>query len=91
MTRNKKHIFCPLGVPKTFLIFGESGGTSRPHQLAEWFGLCDLVAERDRKRKYLLYTQQYTCHEHHAYNSDGIHHQTQNILFHNRTILRVLL
>ena len=37
------------------------------------------------KSKYLLYTQQYTCHEHHAYNSDGVHHQTQNILFHNHS------
>ena len=37
-----------IGVPKQFLIFGESGGTSRPYQLAEWFGLCDLVGERDR-------------------------------------------
>ena len=35
------------GVPKTFLIFGESGGTSRFYQLAEWFGLRDLVAERE--------------------------------------------
>ena len=26
---------------------GESGGTSRPYQLAERFGFCDLVAERD--------------------------------------------
>lgn len=26
---------------------GESGGTSRPYQLAEWFDLCDLVAERE--------------------------------------------
>ena len=26
---------------------GESGGTSRLYQLAEWFGLCDLVAERE--------------------------------------------
>ncbi len=40
-----------MGSPKTFLIFGESGGTSRPHQLAEWFGLCDLVAERDCKKQ----------------------------------------
>ena len=40
-----------MGFPKTFLIFGESGGTSRPHQLAEWFGLCDLVAERDCKKQ----------------------------------------
>ena len=38
-----------------------------------------------RTSKYLLYTQQYSCHEHHSNNSDGIHHQTQNILFHNHS------
>ena len=27
---------------------GESGGTSRPYQLAERFGHCDLVAEREK-------------------------------------------
>ncbi len=37
------------------------------------------------KKRYILYTQQYSCYEHHSYNPDGIHHQTQNILFHNRT------
>ena len=47
-----KHIFYFfMGSQKTFLIFGESGGTSRPHQLAEWFGLCDLVAERECKKQ----------------------------------------
>ena len=36
----------PLGSPQ-ILICGGSGGTSRFHQLTKWFGLCDLVAERD--------------------------------------------
>ena len=35
-----------MGSPE-ILIFGESGGTSCPYQLAEWFGICNLVAERD--------------------------------------------
>jgi len=36
-----------FGVPKQFLIFGESGGASCLYQLAERFGLCNLAAERD--------------------------------------------
>ena len=43
-----------LGSPK-ILIFGESGGTSRPYQLAEWFGLCDLVAEREKSLLFLRF------------------------------------
>ena len=35
-----------LGSPQ-ILICGESEGISRLYQLAEWFGLCDLIAERD--------------------------------------------
>ena len=33
--------------PQQFIIFGESGGNDRPHQLAEWFGPCDPFAERE--------------------------------------------
>ena len=36
-----------MGSPNNLSIFGESGGTSRFYQLAEWFGLRDLVAERE--------------------------------------------
>ena len=36
-----------VGVPGNLPIFGESGGISRLYQLAEWFGPCDLIAERD--------------------------------------------
>ena len=45
-----------FGVPKQFLIFGESGGTSRPYQLAEWFGLCDLVADATVRISFALRT-----------------------------------
>ena len=37
-----------LGPPK-ILIFGESGGTSRPVDLTEWYQHYDLVAEREQK------------------------------------------
>ena len=40
-------IFSSVGVPGNLPIFGESGGISRLYQLAEWFGPCDLIAERD--------------------------------------------
>jgi hypothetical protein len=40
-------IFSSVGVPGNLPIFGESGGISRLYQLAEWFGHCDLIAERD--------------------------------------------
>ena len=33
--------------PQQFIIFGESGGNDRPHQLAEWFGPSDPFAERE--------------------------------------------
>lgn len=39
--------FSSVGVPGNLPIFGESGGISRLYQLAEWFGPCDLIAERD--------------------------------------------
>ena len=45
-----------FGVPKQFLIFGESGGSSRPYQLAEWFGLCDLVADATVRISFALRT-----------------------------------
>ena len=40
-----------MGSPNNLSIFGESGGTSRFYQLAEWFGLRDLVAEREGQYK----------------------------------------
>ena len=49
-----------LGLPK-ILIFGESGGTSRPVDLTEWYQHYDLVAEREQKyqrlRHYFCMTQ----------------------------------
>ena len=42
-----------LGPPK-ILIFGESGGTSRPVDLTEWYQHYDLVAERDHKYQRLM-------------------------------------
>ena len=40
-------LVCPLSFlgPPQILICGESGGASRPYQLAERFGLCDLAAD----------------------------------------------
>ena len=38
--------FPQMGPPK-ILIFGESGGTSRPFDLAERYRFYDLVAERE--------------------------------------------
>ena len=35
-----------------------------------------------------LNTQEHSCYEKHSNDADGIHYQTQNILFHNRTILK---
>ena len=38
--------------PRKFLIFGESGGMNRLYQLAEWFGPCDFIAEREGQYKH---------------------------------------
>ena len=45
-----KIVFVSLGPPtgaSDSAPGGESGGNGRLYQLAEWFGLYDLVAERD--------------------------------------------
>lgn len=49
-SKDYKALWGPRSEPSRKAVrSGESGGTSRPHQLAERFGLCDLVADATLK------------------------------------------